>query len=165
MNADLLILAIIAFATLVLVVTRTHVAFVTLALCAGFVLSAEVGPGLIDLLTGDGGIGENSTVYTAVTLSLLLFPAVLIGFRFRKSQKGGGRFLQQLIPALGLSLLLVIFIFDFLPDSTISTVKDETYIYGQLEYFRSWIVLFAILTALFDIIIQHAAPNLGKGKK
>ncbi len=158
MNADVLILAIIAFASIVLVISKTHVAFVTLALCSGYVLGAEVGPGIVEMATDSTGSLEDLPVYTAVTLTLLLFPPLLIGYRFRKSQKGSGRFIQQLVPAFALSLLLVIFIFDFLPDNSIQKISDETYIFGQLKFFRSWVVLFAVLTALFDIIIQHAGP-------
>lgn len=165
MNADIIILAIVVFATFLMVFSKTHVAFVTFALCAGFVMSAEVGPGLTEMITGSSDSNQESPVFTAVTLVLLLFPALLIGYRFRRSQKGGGRFIQQIIPAFALSLLLVVFIFDFLPDSSLNKISDETYIYGQLEFLRSWIVLFAILTALFDVIIQHAGPPRPYHKK
>lgn len=155
MSADLIVLIILGATTLALVLSKTHVAFVTLALCSGFVLSAEIGPGFVDLVTRSTEKVENLPAYTVITLILLLLPAVLVAWHFKKTQKGSSRLIGQIIPALALALLLSVFIFDFLPEVAKAYVSEETYIYGQLNILRSIIVLFAVLTALFDIMRQH----------
>ena len=101
---------------------------------------------------------NSSPLYATVQLFLIFFPAFLIGHRFRRSQRGPGRFVQQIVPAFALSLLVVVFVFSTLPESSQATLRDQSYFHGNLESFANWLVVFSIAAAMFDVLIQHAGP-------
>ena len=157
MNADLLTLIILVFSTVLLVVSETHVAFVTFALCGGYVLSDFVGG---DIFNWASNYVDPNTfpLYAAVQLTLIFLPALLIGHRFRRSQRGAGRVIQQIVPAFAMSLLVVVFTFNALPVEAQSTLRGQSYFHSNLESVKGWIVLFAIAAAMFDVLIQHAGP-------
>jgi len=124
MNADLLTVLILGFSTFILIITETHVAFVTLALSSGYVLSDIVGPDIFDFFANT--VDPNSfPLYSTVQLTLLFIPAILIAHRFRRSQRGATRFVQQIVPAFALSLLIVVLTFDALPSEAQLTLQDE----------------------------------------
>ena len=168
MNADTLIVVLIATTSIAMVLSKTHVAFVTLALTAGALLADTVAADLASLL-GITISGDSFPVFSIISIVLLTFPPFIIGYRFRRSQKGGLRFFQQIVPAVALALLGSLLIFDALPDETKTFLEGESYLYDQLSILRVWLVLFAIMTALFDVLIQHAGPprhyKKRKGKK
>ncbi len=159
MNPDFILLIIIAASTLLLAIAKTHIAFVILSLCTGFVLSHFVVGGS---LSGQGD--ESSFVNIASHIGLILLPALLIGYRFRKTQKGIGRFLQQIIPALGLTSLAVVLILDALPKSTLDSLSEESYLVGTFEAFASPLVMFAVAIALFDVLVKHANEPIRKSR-
>jgi hypothetical protein len=66
--------------------------------------------------------------------------------------------IQQIIPAFALSLLIVVFIFNTLPTDAQVTLQDESYFHGNIDSFKGWLVVFAIATAMFDVLMQHAGP-------
>lgn len=157
MNVDFTLLAIIAFSTLSLLFSKTHVAFVTLALCSGAVLADSVA----DSLAGFFRLGNSAdlvTLTSAISIVLILFPPLIICYRFRKSQKGGIRFIGQFVPALGVSLLAAVLVINALPGKIYDNLASQAYLAGSLNLFEPWIVVFAIFTALFDVLIQHAGP-------
>lgn len=157
MNADLLTLIILIFSTVLLVVAETHVAFVTFALAGGYVLSDFVGGDIFNWL--DNFVDPNAfPLFEAVQLALIFIPAIVIGHRFRRSQRGPTRLVQQIIPAFALSLLVVVFTFNVLPEDAQETLRGESYFHSNLESFRGLLVVFAIAAAMFDILIQHAGP-------
>ncbi len=155
MNADFLILIFIAVSVLALAVAKTHIAFVMLALCTGYVLSQFTGQSVFDFL-GTWVSNEEFPLLEIVSISLILLPALLVGFRFRKTQTGVSRFLQQLMPALALTMLAVVFIVDVIPQDRNPEVRGESYLIGSFEDFAPPLVLFAVGTALFDVLVKHA---------
>ena len=161
MNADFLILIFIAVSIILLAFAKTHIAFVMLALCTGYVLSQFTGDSVFDFFSTWVSNGE-FPLYEIVNITLILLPALLIGIRFRSTQTGVGRFFQQIIPALALTLLAVVFIVDTLPIETSDRIREESYLIGSFEDFAPILVLFAIATALFDVLVKHANEPVRK---
>ncbi len=163
MNGDMAVLITLAVTILVLGVAETHVAFVTLALCAGYVLEQFVGSDALDLL--DNYLNPDQyPLYEIVHVGLLLIPALLVGIRFRRTQRGMKRFVQQLVPGLALALLLAIFLINILPDTVAQNIRDESYLASNLETMSPLLVIFALATAIFDVLLKHAKEP-GEGKK
>lgn len=155
MNGDLLTLIVVAVTVLVLVIAETHIAFVTLALCTGYVLTQFAGPELYELISG--WVDPNQyPVYEAVNVSLLLIPALLVGIRFRRTQRGIKRLIEQLIPGLAFALLLAVFLIDIAPPQVTEGVQEKSYVVTTIENFSVWLVIFAIATSMFDVLIKHA---------
>lgn len=161
MNPDFLILIFIAVSIILLAFAKTHIAFVVLALCTGYVLSQFAGDSVFDFFSNWVSNSE-FPLYEVVNIILIIAPALLIGFRFRNTQTGVGRFVQQLIPALALTLLAVVFIVDTLPIETSDTIREESYLIGSFEDFAPIVVLFAVSTALFDVLVKHANEPIRK---
>ncbi len=155
MNADFIILIFIAVSVLLLAFAKTHIAFVILALCTGFVLSQFAGESVVDFFSTWVSNSE-FPLYEVVNIGLILVPALIVGFRFRLTQTGVSRFVQQLIPALALTMLAVVFIVDVIPQETSSSVREESYLVGSFEDFAPILVLFAVGAALFDVMFKHA---------
>lgn len=154
MDIDLLTLSLTVLVTVALVVSRTYVAFVTLALCGGFVLREVVALDLTSQLNEN--LNTSLPIESIVELSLLVLPAILVAYRFIGSQSGPGRFLQQLIPSISLAFFALVLVYQSLPSAAISQLEDVSYIYGNVLPLRSILVVFALATALFDVLIQHA---------
>lgn len=164
MNGDFLVLIFIAAVTLLLVILKTHVAFVILALCSGYVLREFAGNQTYDLLANVVSPIE-FPLYEVVNVSLILLPALLIAYRFRGTQRGVSRLFEQLVPALSLTLLLVVFLIDILPNDVSNKVKDNAYLAGIFDTFAWVMIVFAISTALFDVLIKHAGDYSGRKKR
>jgi hypothetical protein len=161
MNGDLIVIIFIAVVTILLVVIETHVAFVILALCSGYVLREFAANQTYDLLAGVVSPTE-FPLYEVVHVTLTLLPAILIAHRFRRTQRGVSRFVQQLVPALALTLLLVVFLIDILPDDVSNKVRDNAYLAGVFDSFAWVVIVFAISTAMFDVLVKHAGDGSSK---
>ncbi len=158
LSPDLLTLVLLAAITFGLVLSRTNAAFVTFTLCAGYVLSDSVTPNVDSVIREV--VNPGSLPLTLIIhLVLLLLPPLVIWHRFRRTQRGGGRFIMQLVPAFGLALLFVILIFEQLPSGGQEILQGESYFHGQIREFRNWLVLYAIASAMFDVLTQHAGPK------
>ncbi len=169
MNADFVAAIIVAFTTLTLLISETHVAFVTLALTSGYVLSEVVGSETSQIIRDSVDVGT-TPVESIVRIVLLLLPAVLIAIRFRRSQRGFGRVIQQVVPSFALALVLVVFVYQNLPSATQASIDGDSYLSSLLPSYGNLLVVFAIATALFDVVLQHAGPKRkykkrGRGKK
>ena len=161
MNPDFLILIFIAISIILLAFAKTHIAFMMLALCTGYVLSQFTGDDVFDFFSRWVSNSE-FPLYEVVNICLIVAPALMIGFRFRYTQTGVGRFVQQLIPALALTLLAVVFIVNILPIETTDRVREESYLIGSFEDFAPIVVLFAVSTSLFDVLVKHANEPIRK---
>lgn len=165
MNADITLLALITLTTLFFVLRRTHVALTTMALSAGYVLSDRATYAISQ--TAWGYLGDTDIpVYSIVKLTLLFAPAVFMAFHFRNTQKGSGRFIEQLVPAFSLSLLLIIFVLEQLTLETREEYLDMSVALNQLWVYSHWVVVFALGSAFFDMLLHKPHENRGKaGKK
>lgn len=164
MNTDILILIGLATSIFVLVLMETHIAFMTFALCTGFVLTQFAGPDAYDLVSRWLSPVEYP-VYKVVYLLLLLLPSLLVAHRFRRTQRGFSRFFEQIIPALAFMLLVGVFVVDILPEEQVRLWQEDSYLAGALQSYALMIIIFAIGTALFDILIKHANEPGHHGKK
>ena len=161
MNPDFLILIFIAISIVLLAFVKTHIAFVMLALCTGYVLSQFTGESVFDFFSNWVSNSE-FPLFETVNIALILIPAILIGFRFRHTQTGVGRFIQQIVPAMALTMLAVVFIVDVLPQDRSSSIEEESYLIGSFQDFAPVLVLFAVATAFFDVMIKHANEPIRK---
>lgn len=168
MNADLVIGIILGLVTLVLVVSETHVAFVTLALASGYVLSDTLADNLASGLGSLVDIDTN-TLDAVSRIFLLLLPAVIVALRFRRTQRGLGRHIQQAVPSFALSLVALWLVFQNLPFRTQSDLVGDSYLASNAVSYGELLVAFAIATSLFDVVFQHQKGHDGrkskKGKK
>jgi len=163
MSGDLAALIISVSLTVLFVMRRTHVAMVTMALCAGYVLSDRISFTLSqnDILPPDSGF----PVYTVLKLLLLFGPPVFVAYHFRGTQRGGGRFIEQLAPAFALSLMVIVFILEQLAFDTRASHLDSSVILNQLWLYSAWVVAFALATALFDLLMHKPTERSRHNKK
>lgn len=161
MNPDFMILIFVAVSILLLAFAKTHIAFVILALCSGYVVSAFAGESVFDFFNNWISPAE-FPLFEAVQTVLILLPALLIAYRFRSTQTGLGRFMQQFVPALALTLLAVVFMIDIVALEPSSSIREESYLVGSFEDFAPLFVIFAIATALFDVLVKHANEPIRK---
>jgi hypothetical protein len=154
MNGDIAALIIMVLFTLLVVLKKTHVAVITMALCGGYVLSDRVS---LTLSQQAGWILEDGDIpfYTIFKLLLLFGPPAFVAFYFRGTQRGSSRFVEQMTPAFALSLMLIVFILEQLPVGTRDYHLDNSVIMNQLWLYSGWVVLFAFATALFDLMIHQ----------
>lgn len=161
MNGDVIILLTIGISILVMAIAETHIAFVTLALCGGYVLTQFAGPDALNLL--DNYVDpESFPLFEAVHVALLLLPALLVGIRFRRTQRGMKRFISQIVPGLAMALLLTVFLVDIVPEDVTARLREESYLASTIVSMSSLLVVFAISAALFDVLVKHANEPDGK---
>ena len=157
MNGDTAALLISTLLTSLFVFRKTHVAITTMALCGGYVLSDRISYTLTQ------SVGESSLpVYTIFKLFLLFGPPAFVAFHFRGTQRGAGRFLEQLVPAFALSLLIIVFILEQLSFGTREFHLDSSIVLNQLWIYSAWVVLFAFLAALFDLLMHKPSERVRK---
>ena len=161
MNPDFALLIFIAISILTMAIAKTHVAFVMLALCSGYVLSQFAGDSVFDFFSTWVSNSE-FPLFEIVNILLVIAPAVLIGFRFRQTQTGIGRIVQQVVPAIALTLLAVVFLIDIMPPERTDSLRGESYLIGSFEDFGAIFVLFAVATAMFDVLVKHANEPVRK---
>jgi hypothetical protein len=100
-----------------------------------------------------GASGTTLPLDTIAGIFLTVLPAFLILFRFRRFQSG--RFFEHVFPAIFFALLLSVLVFSLLPLDFQQELKGESYIFDQLEYFRTAIVVGAAFIAMFDVMIHE----------
>ena len=164
MNPDFLILIFIVASMVLLAIARTHIAFIILALNTGYVLSQFLGDGVYNFFNGWIGSSEFPLV-EVVHVCLIIIPALLVGIRFRYTQTGLSRHIQQIVPALALTSLAVVFILDTLPINVSDELRQESYLIGSFDSFAPILVVFAVATSLFDVFSKHASPSGHHGKR
>jgi hypothetical protein len=164
MNSDMLFIIGIAVTVLVLVIIETHIAFMIFALCAGYVLTHFAASELYEFLAQWISPSEFPLI-EIVDLTLLFIPSILIAHRFRRTQRGVGRFFQQLLPALAFTLMAGVLVIDVLPKDTVANLQADAYLAGMFESYPLMLIIFAIGTAMFDILIKHANEPLSHKKR
>jgi hypothetical protein len=153
LSTDLLIVASVGVLILYTLYLRTNIALATLSLGAGYVLADLTTASVVSSLYRFGLNTGDWPVSTIVATVLTLLPSLIILIRFRRYQSG--RFLEHLAPSVSYSLLLVLLILIQLPFDVQRVLSDESYIYSQFEYFRTFIVLAAVLIAVFDVMAHE----------
>lgn len=153
MDTDALLLGFIAITATGLVLIRTHIAFVILALCSGYVLSQFAGVEVFDFFKI--WISPNEfPLYELISLTLLFLPTLMIAYRFRRTQTGFSRSLQQLLPAVSLTMIAAVFVVDIIAID--DSFTRDSIVARLIDNFSAFLIMLAIGVALFDVLIKHA---------
>ncbi|HEX9679550.1 MAG TPA: hypothetical protein VGA08_02940 [Candidatus Saccharimonadales bacterium] len=152
MSIDAAILAINGLVVLVALYLRTNIALATLALGIGFTLADLTTDSIASLLVRSG-ISTSWPLNSIAAISLTMLPTVLILYRFRRFQRG--RFFEHIFPAIFMSLLATVLIIRNLPFDLQQRLDDESYVFSQIEYFRTSIVVGAAVIAIFDLMVHE----------
>jgi len=143
-------IAALAFAALWL---RTNIALGILSLTAGYTLSDLIIGDIVALLYKNQAAAPNVPAVSAVTILVIMLPSVLLMLRFKGYQPG--RFLVHLAPAFVYGLLAVLFVVISLPVDTQAAMREQSFVYIQLDYFKVFIVLGAVIIAVFDLMAHE----------
>jgi uncharacterized MnhB-related membrane protein len=146
---EYLLLAIMAVATLLLLILRTNTALCFLALCAGYVLLGASGDnaGLIATSLTSGAQAAD----TIVRLTLLLSPLLVITFLFKK-QLSNGVILLSVVPALATAALGVLFVVPVIGGELAANIS-ATELWRRLTVFQEFIVGVGIVVSVIVMAI------------
>ncbi|HEX9594772.1 MAG TPA: hypothetical protein VF996_01420 [Candidatus Saccharimonadales bacterium] len=153
MDIDLAILSSVSAIVLLTLYLRTNIALAIFSLGIGYILADFTASSLVSMLYTLGASGTTLPLDTIAGIFLTVLPAFLILFRFRRFQSG--RFFEHVFPAIFFALLLSVLVFSLLPLDFQQELKGESYIFDQLEYFRTAIVVGAAFIAMFDVMIHE----------
>lgn len=153
MSADLIILSAAGALALLTLYLRTNISLGILALGIGYLLADLATSSLVSTMIRLGVSPADWPVSSMVSITLSVVPSLLILVRFRRFQSG--RFFEHLFPAIFLALLMTLLILIQLPLDTQSQLSEQSYIFGQFEYFRTAIVLGAAVIAIFDVMVHE----------
>jgi hypothetical protein len=162
MDIDLIITASLVSLSLLILILRTNVSLGIMGLCAGYVFSDLLGDEIVSLVIKQDSIDSNFPLISAVSITLVLLPALLILYRFRRHQIG--RTFQHFVPSIGFSLLATLFIFTNLPLSAENYLRDESVVFQQFEYFEVLIAAAVVGIAIVDVVL-HDGEHKRKYKK
>jgi hypothetical protein len=165
MDTNLLITASLLALAVMALLLRTNIALGILSLCAGYVLADITTDAAVTGLFRLGVETGDIPVRSVVAIALSIIPALLIMVRFRGFQPG--RFLLHLAPAVFFALLAVLIILLQLPFEVQQQLREDSYVFSQLQYFRTGIVLSAIIVAIFDLMAheQKLRRKAKRGKR
>ena len=162
MNIDTIALASLGSIWLLLMVMRTNVSLAIMGLCAGYVFSDLLSDNLVSFIVENTDGADLIPVVSAVSITLILTPALLILFRFRTHQSG--RFIQHVIPSFGFALLASLLIFANLPLDAERYLRDESVLFQQLENLEVLIAASVVGIAVVDVVL-HDSEHRRKYKK
>ena len=162
MDIDLIVLSSIGTVVLITLYLRTNIALAIFSLGIGYVLADLTTASVVSTLYSFGVNSGGWPLDSIVAVTLTVLPAILILWRFRKFQTG--RLFEHLFPAIFFALLMAVLVIVQLPLSTQLSLKNQSYILDQLEYFRTAIVIGAAFIAMFDVMI-HEQRLRRKSKK
>lgn len=162
MNIDLIILSSLSAIVLLTLYLRTNIALAIFSLGIGYILADFTASSLVSLLYSLGAGGTSLPLDTIAGVFLTVLPAFLILFRFRRFQSG--RFFEHVFPAVFFALLVSVLVISLLPLDTQLNLRNQSYVFEQLEYFRTAIVVGAAFIAMFDVMI-HEQKLRKKSKK
>lgn len=162
MNVDVLIPTVMGLLILIVLYLRTNIALATFALGVGYILADVTAQSLVSTLVDLGIRPDEFPIEATVRIVLLALPSVVILLRFRRFQEG--RFIEHIVPAVFYALLAVLLVLVNLPFALQQELRDNSYVYGQFEYFRTAIVLGAAFIAMFDVMV-HEKKLVKKGKR
>lgn len=162
MDTNLLVGISLLSLTLFALYLRTNIALGILSLGAGYVLADISTESIVTTLFKLGVETGDLPLTSVVPIVLTVVPALLVMIRFRRFQPD--RFMLHLAPAVFFALLTVLLVLLQLPHEVQGQLKEDSYVYAQLQYFRSGIVLSAVIIAIFDLI-AHEQKLRRKAKK
>jgi len=143
---ELIMLALLAAPVLLLMVLRVNATMVFLSLCLGYVLMQFLGTDGISF--AKMFLSERSMTANVVQLSLLLFPAVFT-LLFMIHTVRGGRLLLNVLPALAVGCLSLLFVVPLLPGGTAHAITNLTLWHQALRLQSGIVGAGALISLLF----------------
>ncbi len=144
MPFEIIIGAVVALITVILLVLRTNSGVVFFSVCAGSVLASQIGDEaslLSSTVIKDGDLNKS-----IVSIILIILPAILSAIFLRGSVKGG-KFIFNLIPSIATGGLLVLLIVPLLPANTSSQILTSD-IWGKLQQYQPIILSVGVVSSI-----------------
>ncbi len=157
MSIDILLLIIAGLLIAGQLIIRTNSAVVFFGLCAGNLLMVQFATEA-QLISGVY-IQDSSVNNAAVSIFLLLLPAVLSGYFLRKSISAGQAVIT-IFPAAAAALLTILLVAPLLPPGVFSAINGS-YSWDLLGQLRPLIIIGGVISSLFAIFLTAH----GKHKK
>lgn len=144
---------------------RTNIALGILSLGAGYVLADLTTDSVVSTLFRFGVNTGDIPISSVVAITLTIVPSLLILIRFRGFQPS--RFLLHIAPGVFYALLAVLLVLLHLPFDVQQQLRESSYVFAQLQYFRTAIVLGAVIIAIFDLMAheQKLRRKARKGRR
>lgn len=156
MDPSIILGTIILVPVLLLTLLRVNAVLVFLSLCLGSVLVQLVSPdaaGLLDLFNSSAGQSVSASNST-LNLALFLFPAVATALFMIRTVHGGLAIFVNLIPALGVGLLLALLGVPLLSKGLSHEIMSSP-LWQEGQRARTLIVGASTLAALFVLWLQR----------
>jgi hypothetical protein len=162
-SAEITLAAIILIPVVILMVLRINAALVFLSACLGDVLVQFVAPDAKQFLVlFSAHVNKHAdTGDNFVKIALLLLPVILTAVFMIRTVHGKGKLVMNLLPALGVSLLLGLLITPLLPNNLSSHLLN-TQLWHQLKDAQDLIVGMSSLLCL--IALWYQRPHAGSKK-
>jgi len=162
MDIDLILTIAIGAITLLILTMRTNVSLAIMGLCAGYVFSDLLSDEIVSVVASVVSSSVTIPIVSAVSIVLILSPALLILRRFKAHQSG--RLIQHIIPAVGFALLSLLLIFSNLPIEAVRYLRESSVVYEQFQLFEVLIAVAVVGIAVVDVVL-HDAGHRRKYKK
>lgn len=148
-KSSLVLAGLVLLPVVLLMVLRVQAVLVFLSLCLGIVLVQYVAPDADQFMNLFAGGNHNLTQNT-VRLLLLLLPVVLTTVFMIRTVRQGPRLLLNLLPALGVGLLLPLIIVPLLPSGLAGGIESSV-LWHSLSKAQTLIVGAIALVCLLSI--------------
>lgn len=162
MNPLIVIGAIVAIPTVLIMLSRTKAALVFMALCVGSVLSTFVGDSALDMVQLFTR-SYSPAVLAGVQIALLVAPALLT-LLFLGRVLAGSKVFMNLLPALLTGFMTLYLVVPFLPPGVRSDIL-RTDIWVELTQYQSIVVGVAVLLSLCQLWAGGSAARAKHKKK
>ena len=156
---EALVIGLVAAPVLVIMLLRINAALVFLSLCLGYVLMQFLGADagfFAELFISKGEVSAN-----ILKLVLLLAPTVLTALFMIKTVRGA-KFIINILPALGVGSLLVLFVVPLLPPDTSRAITALS-AWQEVVRLQDLIVGASAVVSLLALWLQR--PQSGKHDK
>lgn len=169
MQFDILFVVLAGILSIVLLLMRTNMALTILGLCAGYVFSDVFSDRLAGFLYENNYTAGSLPIASVASITLILFPSLLIALRFRHQQKN--RAIQHMVPIFAFVGLLAVLILNNLPINYKKRLVDESIVFDLFNRYELFVIAGVVMLAIFDVMIfeyerkRHMSKIKKKNKK
>lgn len=153
MDTDFTLVLLIGALAFLALYLRTNIALALLTACAGYVVADLSAGSIVDIIKSAGFDSDYQTTLSFVAIALTVLPSLFVLFRFRRFQPG--RLFEHITPAIAYSLLLILLVLVWLPPEIRNQLEQDSYVFSQFEYFKTFIVIASVVIAVFDVIAHE----------
>ncbi len=164
MDAQIILIALLVAPVLLLMILRVNAAQVFLSLCLGAVLVQFVAPDAATLLASTQAHGTGAAPNQSyVNLGLLLLPVVLTTTFLIRSIRGNGRLAFNLLPAIGVGVLLTLLAVPLLSYGLTSSIRSLD-LWSKLESLQTLIISLNTLLVLMSLWMSRPKHHVEEKK-